>query len=327
MRRFLRLMPAYWLYAGGLTAAILVFHVGWVRSNGGWTVGGYIASLWGYFVNWLPAGGIWEHQMLSLHLWSLAVEEQFYLVWPIVCAWALRLRRPEWVAWVLSALVLARMVLLPGGEFLIYARGLGLTVGCGVALSFRRDDRAAWRRWLGAAWLRAALLVAIVAIVAIGTYCQGRVYSDEVIRRAILPVIVPLFALLIATLWYGPEDRISRLLSWRPLVYIGTISYGIYLYHLLCQHLAWHVLTNGIEHWPRWAKYGLRLGLYVSMTLGVAAVSFRFLETPFLRLKERLSARTGAPARAGRQVEAAGVERGMLDGDRMAEGRSSLEPV
>ena len=50
-RRFLRLMPAYYLYVGGLTLAFAAFGWGWREPHGGWTPGGYIASLWFYYVN------------------------------------------------------------------------------------------------------------------------------------------------------------------------------------------------------------------------------------------------------------------------------------
>ena len=93
-RRFLRLGPAYGLYVGALSVAFLA-GVGWQRPWGGWTPPGYLGSLWGYYSNYLPAGGIWEHQWLSMHLWSLAVEEQYYLIWPLLCAAALPRRLGE----------------------------------------------------------------------------------------------------------------------------------------------------------------------------------------------------------------------------------------
>ena len=74
-------------------------------------------------------------------------------------------------------------------------------------------------------------------------------------------------------------------LSWGPLVYIGTISYGMYLYHMFCQFLTWEVLTPGMASWPRWPKFGLRLVVFFALTVGVSTLSYRILEKPFLRLK------------------------------------------
>ena len=287
-RRFLRLMPAYWAYACALTASIVLFHWGWLRPHGGWTPGSYIASLWLYFVNYLPQGGIWEYQWFSVHLWSLAVEEQFYFVWPIVCSIGLRLGRPAWVAWALVAMVMGRRVGIGGGGTLLDRRGLGIVLGCALALSLGQGGWPALRRRLGAAPFRIFVLIAIAAVILVGTLVPGRGYSEEEFQVFVLPILTPLFALLVAMLWYGPNDRISRVLCWRPLVYIGAISYGMYLYHMACHFLTWEVLTPGLDSWPRWPKYGLRLLFYFAATLGISTLSYRLLERPFLRLKALL---------------------------------------
>jgi peptidoglycan/LPS O-acetylase OafA/YrhL len=62
----------------------------------------------------------------------------------------------------------------------------------------------------------------------------------------------------------------------------------MYLYHMACHHLTWHFLTSGLDHWPRWPKFGIRLALYSAMTLAVATLSYHVVEKPFLRLKSRL---------------------------------------
>jgi peptidoglycan/LPS O-acetylase OafA/YrhL len=307
-RRFLRLMPAYWVYAAALTAAITLFHWGRVQPHGGWTVGSYIASLWLYFVNYVPQGGIWEHQWLSLHLWSLAVEEQFYFVWPIICLLALRLGRPSWVAWGLVALVMIRRMSIAGDDPHLDTRGLGITVGCALALSLRESGATSWRRGLGMAPSRILIVVATATVIVVATYCQTHGFGEPVVHRAILPVIVPLFALLVAMLWYGPNDRISRALSWKPLVFIGTISYGMYLYHMFSHFLTWHVLTSGLEDWPRWPKFGLRLLIYFATTLGISAFSYQFLEQPFLRLKARLAESPPIDADRRRRARLAGSQ-------------------
>jgi peptidoglycan/LPS O-acetylase OafA/YrhL len=287
-RRFLRLMPAYWVYVGALTAAITLYQWGWVQKHGGWTAGDYIASLWLYFINYAPQGGIWEHQWLSLHLWSLAVEEQFYFLWPIICVLAFRLGRPQSVAWVLVVMILMRRIWMGDGDGSLDPRGLGIMLGCAVALSLHDGRLPALRRWLGLAPFRISILFAIVAIVATATYFRMHGYSEATAHRSVVPIIVVPFALLIAMLWYGPTDWISRALSWKPLAYVGKISYGMYLYHMFCHYLTWDVITSGIENWPRWPKFGLRLLVYFVTTLGVATLSYQLLEKRFLRLKSYL---------------------------------------
>ena len=88
-------------------------------------------------------------------------------------------------------------------------------------------------------------------------------------------------------LWYGGSDRISGVLSWRPLVYIGRVSYGIYLYQMAVHMLVWGPLLGGITNWPKWPKFGVRAGAFVLLSIGVASLSYAVIERPFLRLKNR----------------------------------------
>ncbi len=106
-RRVLRLMPAYWLYIGSVTVLLLASSQPLV-AHAGFRPGTFIASMWCYFQNYLPMGGFSEYQALTRHLWSLCVEEQFYFIWPVVCVFAMRLRRPEIVGWMLLAAILLR---------------------------------------------------------------------------------------------------------------------------------------------------------------------------------------------------------------------------
>ncbi len=285
-RRFLRLMPAYWLYVGSVTLALAAFRWGWTEDHAGWTPGGYVASLWLYFVNYLPLGGIWEHQMLTLHLWSLAAEEQFYFAWLLLAAPLLRCGRPALAAWCLAALVLGRLAAVGVGSGLD-TRGLRIVVGCALALSLRGGRCAALRRLSGAAWFRLAVVAGCLAVVVLATAARQRGASEASVYQWGVPAAVPFFALLVAMLWHGPADRLARALAWGPLAYLGTISYGLYLYQMACHHITWHVLTPGIEGWPRGPKFGLRLAVYYGLTVAVAALSYRFVEGPFLRLKAR----------------------------------------
>ena len=91
VRRCLRLMPVYWVYLSAITVSIMLGY-GELHEHAGWTPNEYIASMWLYFVNYVPSGGIWSEQHLTIHLWSLAIEEQFYLVWPLVIMMLFRSR-------------------------------------------------------------------------------------------------------------------------------------------------------------------------------------------------------------------------------------------
>jgi len=74
-------------------------------------------------------------------------------------------------------------------------------------------------------------------------------------------------------------------IQWSPLVYLGRISYGLYVFHLLWLDVAKVLLLHAFGTCPWWARAGIALPL----TLACAAASYRWLETPFLRLKDKLS--------------------------------------
>ena len=116
---------------------------------------------------------------------------------------------------------------------------------------------------------------------------SGRVTEDQIHQYA-LPWLCLLFTYLAGMLWYGPFDRTARSLSWPPLAYLGRISYGVYVYHLFAQLLVWDLFLRNIEHWHQVPKYGLRCLLYFAITLSLSLASYRLIERPFLRIKDRL---------------------------------------
>jgi len=287
-RRLLRLMPAYWLYAAGLCVAMFVFHWGRLQKYGWWTPRTFTASLFFYFTNFKPTGVVWEHEWLSLHLWSLSVEEQFYFTWPVLCLLLLR-KRAEWFAWALVAAILVNMTVFAGDMLAFHrldVRGFGIMLGCATALTL---DRARWLvPWLSSRGARAAVVAAtVLSLVALTATSAGGWLSELDASRYVLPVVCLGFAALVAMLWYGPDDAIAGALSWGPMVYVGKISYGMYLYHMLAHHLTWGVLLVGIDGWPRWPKFALRVVTYVALTTGIATLSYYAFERPFLALKSR----------------------------------------
>ena len=98
-------------------------------------------------------------------------------------------------------------------------------------------------------------------------------------------------AIVIADLVVGRHSLLARVFSWAPLVYVGRISYGLYLYHLPVYFL----VERHLPHLP----FPARLGLKLALSLGLAALSFRLIERPCLRLKARFEAAApSAPRRA-----------------------------
>ena len=186
-----------------------------------------------------------------LHLWSLAVEEQFYLLFPplLLLAWKQAVGRVPWVLWGLLAgslglSVAASMGLVGNAFFLLPCRAWELAAGAllawyqrrGLAAVFRSDGRALWAAGAGLALVCGGMLF----------FRKTGVYPGW---RALVPVLGSV--LLIAS---GPATPVHRwLLSNRAMVWAGLLSYPLYLFHwplLAFVHLVdekklirWHVLA------------------------------------------------------------------------------------
>jgi peptidoglycan/LPS O-acetylase OafA/YrhL len=306
-RRLLRLMPAYWLYAGAMTGVMLGMESEHAHASEGWSVGLYVASLWLYFNNLAPVVGMWEDQRLVIHLWSLAVEEQFYLVWPLAL-WLLRTRRSVVIgAGVLClATVLCMQFGYPGRiERWPHTRGFSILVGCLVAAlthplaSGASHGALEWIR-SGVA-RRGAFLGACLVFAAGSWFVKHEGMEEKFAVRTVVPAFAPLVGVLCAALWYGTPDALSRALSFRPLAYLGTISYGLYLYHMLAQHIVWkwtHVHVPGGKS----VQFGVKTLAFLAISIAIAAASYHFLEQPIGKLKKHF--RNKPPVRAATDASA-----------------------
>jgi len=204
--------------------------------------------------------------------WSLAQEEQFYLLWPVLLVLLLRRRvRESRIAWALGVILIALVVYRYGLAYrgasstrLYYApdtHSTGLVLGCLLALLRRRGLRI--RELVG--WLGlASLLVAFVFPGLTG----GLVFGLD-------PAPIAAVLLTGAALEQG---RLSRCLSFRPLVWLGLISYSLYLWHFFCLEL-----------------FDWRAQVALPITLVVATLCYYKVERPLRR---------GFRARLGQVVEA-----------------------
>lgn len=218
---------------------------------------------------------------LFLHTWSLGVEEQFYLAWPALLLWSLGRRRGELTTARLKGVMLGILVLSFAASIFVtprypqfafymmpvraweFAAGALIWIYAGnrrVAGS-GADDHAVSRAncWLG--WLGMALILGVATI-----YGPQMTYPGW---RAVLPVGGA--AAVIAAGWAGSMRGVSRLLSTRWLQAIGRISYSWYLWH-------WPILVLGkaiaLSQTP-WMH-----GLEVLVSLGLATLSYRLIESP-----------------------------------------------
>jgi peptidoglycan/LPS O-acetylase OafA/YrhL len=268
-RRAYRLLPALFVFVGTVTVLELA------RDSSVPIVRNALASIF-YVANWVA---ITQGQMGKLgHVWSLSVEEQFYLLWPAILLAAFVL----WKTWHRAALVAlagavlcagVRLVLAYGGAsearltFGTDTRGDALLLGCLAALLFVAGTRAAPIPLVASG--TALLAVAFVAT------------EHEAMSIAWMLTVMALgSALLVAGL--ASADH-WRALEWPALVWVGRISYGVYL---------WHFLFTSVAKRGDGPARVVAVAAAMTLTFAIAAASHRFVERPFLRRKHRLAART-----------------------------------
>lgn len=265
-RRILRILPAYGVFA----VVALILNLGAVRHNWPWLFTGT--------VNWLIA---WKNQwpLAISHLWSICVQEQFYLVWPL---FILLLPR-RWMLQTIIAVALAGVAfrvgcvmfsvpmiarwVLPFGSLDSLAAGAALG-WCGGRLHSSRRG-----------WLIAGVCVSMLVLA--GIWRNG----DPTRLRSVLvePFEASAFVVLVARTATGFSGWIARFLSLPGLVFAGRISYGLYIYHVLVAM----VFDRWLPLPMRWllTDPSARLTLLGTVTLIVAALSWRFLEQPVNRFR------------------------------------------
>ena len=288
IRRARRLLPALLLVlvvVGALTAFIYRDSAASFRADA-------LASLF-YVTNWWYI--VADHSYFEAigrpaflqHLWSLAVEEQFYLIWPAIAVVLLRWRGRRGVFWVaLGGSILSTVWMI----FLSVSNGfpleadpsrayfgtdthiMGLLLGAALAMVWR-PGRLSTRLTVGAqAIITAVGVIALLSIV--WFFWQVGEYSPFMYRGGFL-ILSILVCILIATASH-PGAPFGRMIGSQPWRYIGQRSYGLYLWH-------WpiFVITRPVLDVPLdgFANLVLRLGL----TFVVAELSYRYVEIPIRR--------------------------------------------
>ena len=321
-RRVRRLLPALLLMvtvvAIGARALLPPEEIRLLRGDG-------IAALL-YVANWrmIFRGGDYFAQTAAPspleHTWSLGIEEQFYLLWPLVLCAVLYVRpaghrsgRARARLWWLVVLCAAGIVASTAALAVTYSvedpgrayygtdtRGAGLLIGASLAalLALRRGrptgpgsppatPRPPTPRWQRAG-LGGSAAVAAAVVVWTATHLSG---TDEVLYQGGMAGIALAVAVVIAHVALVPSGWSARLLSLPPLPVLGRISYGVYLWH-------WPVFIAANA--DRTGLDGLTLfAVRCLLTVGVASLSYLLVERPIqlrVRPKRPVFVATGAGA-------------------------------
>lgn len=289
MRRVLRIFPLYYAFVivGSIIGAAL----------GHWIPG---PAYWLYMQNYVLAFDP-EELRWTAHFWSLAIEEQFYFVWPVV---ALVTPKKKLVSLTL-ALIVACIVVRAGFTLkshvwdplttvkfvyrATFTRADGLLMGALVATLQRESSHPiahVWRR------LRFPLFV-LTGLATLGLYvvAKGLNGYDRRVISAGYFLLATFFASAVSLCADGEiGPRVKSLLSSKVLVSCGKVSYGMYIFHWPILVLAVPWLKRTQEGMAEPMQLALNLGFMVGaivLVWGFAQVSFRYFESPFLKLKEK----------------------------------------
>lgn len=273
VRRALRLFPAMAAYLGVTTFIALRYseplnQIYW----SGLYVMNVVRSYYGEYVTLAP------------HTWSLAMEEQFYLVWPLVLVFLLVRKRASGpvITWIVIASLVASLAyrwgLVAANTDLQrlhndpFAVAFCLLAGCLLALTIGQFNPP---RWVGA--------VVVLASVALLLVCSVQEKSVETYSVVVPLVTVASFFLVAALAGDGQLPQWLRaVFTFSVLRYLGRISYGLYLWHYSVYYVVKHELA-GHQLATTWVKPGLQVGI----SIVVAIASYHLIEKRFLRLKER----------------------------------------
>jgi len=281
LRRTLRIFPLY--YAVLAIYVVLVFATmrGTPKATEFWH---NLPAFATYTSNWFVSGdNASQHGVTFYFAWSLATEEQFYLFWPPLLVWALAAGRRAWMPALAATALLILQVLANqamAGPTGLGAPETGLAVMAlaslappillGAVLAVLLDCRPSFDVLAPALGHPAsAPLLALSLLLGLQANVTGLVTGLTM-------------ALLVASVCLRQDSLLHRALDLQPVAFVGSISYGIYLMHMLAANAIRRLLGEQMG-------FDVFLGTLV-VAIALAAISHRWFEVPILRLKSRIAA-------------------------------------
>ncbi len=285
-RRILRILPLYY----AVIAALVLLDVEGIRETLPWHL--FHASNFKFLVDDAWGGAL-------SHFWSLAVEEQFYLFWPLLVLFAPRRH--------LTSIFLFTILVAPAYRWslAVFVPELSLgeialpgsldTLGIGALLAALRREESALRRLI--ARYRAPIVWG--AGIVYGVLLIGRIegWTPPWVAAFEWTALSVIFAAIIDRAAHGSERGLVRLLDLRPLQSLGRVSYAFYLLHNFAWiPTLWTLGVLGVTGAPPAVHIALSLG----WTIAGSILTWHLIETPFLRLKRHFPYRRGgaAPSRS-----------------------------
>ncbi len=274
VRRILRIWPLYFLFLA------LAVALQWVMpgQHMGWRAGLAFSALAG---NWYIVF-IGFPSSVIFPLWSVSIEEQFYLTWPLIVRRVSQMTMVMFAVGLLGVATAARFYL--GAHHRLESEVWCNTlvqldpIAAGILIAVLLRGTVPQFSKLA----RTAMTVAGVVCLATAALYFGIKNDPLTTARIVLgypTVAIGAVLLLLAVLRQGANPT-------RALVYLGRISYGLYVFHVLGLTISDYVVPNQTANL---ARYSLRVFVALALTVTMAAISYRWLETPFLKLKQRFT--------------------------------------
>jgi peptidoglycan/LPS O-acetylase OafA/YrhL len=291
IRRALRILPLYYLSVFTfLIIGSFLFH----EQGTGSTFGYYFKNqtwFWLYIQNWqFVLYGKPPMPYLS-HFWSLAVEEQYYILWPIIILFIRRMRT-------LKTLIFSLIILAVFIRCAIYfrentwveqyyentiARMDSLLIGSLLAVRKKENKRLSFPSLM-------LIAISTLVLISVSLILEGNIYQDSLINATIGYTIYDLMFAGIIYIFLNCNHSIIKVISdIKILNYLGKISYGVYVFHLPAylilstklSHIAYQIISNNY-----YTKIYISV-FSIGITITISIISFYLIETPILRLKKK----------------------------------------
>lgn len=270
-RRSLRIFPLYYAVLGAYVVLTVLFEKGAERVAFFENLPSFLTYTSNWFVRLEP-----DKRIIFYFAWSLATEEQFYLMWPGVMRvghrWGAVLFMAGllfislWAPWAVEAKHLNDSLL---SVRILASFAPPICMGCLAAYALHSPRGFAWvYRVLGPTWVPPAMMVLVLLAVGL----DGTPFW----------LTATLMTALVVSSCIRTDHLLMPVLTLRPFRYIGMISYGVYLMHML----AFNVVRRAVPG----QGFAVYFVLTMALTVVMAGLSFRYFESFFLKLKERLAA-------------------------------------
>lgn len=266
IRRSLRIFPLYYFALCIYLLSASFLHE--ETSSATWYFWSYLQNIAMTFK--LNIGG-------PLHFWSLAVEEHFYLFWPVVIYYTAAKHLPAIIASVVIFSIIIRILLFYNGYEVFYFTGTTMdALAIGAMLAIKEKDNSLFKR--SQSFYLYSFLSIIAATIVLWSFSGGKgLLFIQAFKGTFVAFIY--FLLLALVISLKKNSAVKNFLNHRFLLFTGKISYGLYVYHVLC-----------FSFYLKYLKSSYLLLDFVGcfiLSYVVSSVSYYFFEVRFLKLKDR----------------------------------------